>query len=141
MYSLRLIDSVTNTNVNITDVGFGISQILPIIVQSFKSNGDLILIEQPEIHIHPKLQAEMGSMFAEACENNNFIIETHSENILLRLKKMVRTGKLDKDKLSIIYVDKTEEGSICCPIRLDDNGDFVDKWPKGFFEESLEELF
>lgn len=141
VYSLRLIDSVTNTNVNITDVGFGISQILPIIVQSFKSNGDLILIEQPEIHIHPKLQAEMGSMFAEACENNNFIIETHSENILLRLKKMVRTGKLDKDKLSIIYVDKTEEGSICCPIRLDDNGDFVDKWPKGFFEESLEELF
>lgn len=141
VYSLRLVDAITNTNVNITDLGFGISQILPIIVQSFKSNGDLILIEQPEIHIHPKLQAEMGSMFAEACKNNMFIIETHSENLLLRLKKLVRTGKISNDQISIIYVDKTEQGSVCCPIRLDDNGDFIDKWPKGFFEESLEELF
>lgn len=141
VYSLRLIDSITKTNVNITDLGFGISQMLPIIVQSFKSNQDLILIEQPEIHIHPKLQAEMGSMFAEACNDNNFIIETHSENLLLRLKKLIRTGKFDKNKLSIIYVDKTNEGSICYPIRIDNNGDFIDKWPEGFFEENIEELF
>ena len=141
VYSLRLVDSTTNTNVNITDVGFGISQILPIIVQAFKSTDDLILIEQPEIHIHPKLQAELGSMLAEACKNNMFIIETHSENLLLRLKKLVKTKKIDKDDISIIYVDKNELGSICCPIRLDECGDFLDKWPKGFFEESFEELF
>lgn len=141
VYSLRLIDNTTKMNVNITDVGFGISQILPIVVQSFLEDNSTIMIEQPEIHIHPKLQAELGSLFAEACEQNNFIIETHSENLLLRLKKLVRTGKLDKDKLSIIYVDKTCEGSVCYPIRINDDGDFIDKWPKGFFEESLEELF
>ena len=80
-------------------------------------------------------------MFAEACKNNMFIIETHSENLLLRLKKLVRTGKLDKDDISIIYIDKNSSGSICCPIRLDENGDFIDKWPKGFFEEDFEEMF
>ena len=141
LYSIRLIDKITNVDVNITDVGFGISQILPIIVQSCKSKNNLILIEQPEIHIHPKLQAELGSMFAETCEDNMFIIETHSENLLLRLKKLVRQGKLDKDNLSIIYVDKDETGSVCYSIKLDENGDFIDKWPNGFFEESFEELF
>ncbi len=141
VYSLRLMDNTTKMNVNITDVGFGISQILPIIVQSFLEKTSTIIIEQPEIHIHPKLQAELGSMFAEACKNNMFIIETHSENLLLRLKKLVRTGKLDKDDISIIYIDKNSSGSICCPIRLDENGDFIDKWPKGFFEEDFEEMF
>ena len=141
VYSLRLVDNITKMNVNITDVGFGISQILPIIVQTCKSKNSTILIEQPEIHIHPKLQAELGSMFAETCEDNMFIIETHSENLLLRLKKLVRLGKLDKDNLSIIYVDKDETGSVCYPIKLDENGDFIDKWPNGFFEEDMEELF
>ncbi len=141
VYSLRLVDNITKMNVNITDVGFGISQILPIIVQSFLEKSSTIIIEQPEIHIHPKMQAELGSMFAEASKSNRFIIETHSENLLLRLKKLIRMGKLDKDDISIVYIDKNETGSICCPIRLDEEGNFIDKWPKGFFEEDFEELF
>lgn len=141
VYSLRLIDEVTNMNVNITDVGFGISQIMPIIVQSFLSENNIILIEEPEIHIHPKLQAELGSLFAEASEKNIFLIETHSENLLLRIKKLIRNKILDKNIVSIIYVDKDDTGSVCYPIRLDNNGDFIDKWPNGFFEEDIEELF
>ena len=46
-----------------------------------------------------------------------------------------------EEQISIIYVDKNERGSVCYPIRLDDNGDFIDKWPKGFFEENINELF
>ncbi len=90
------------------------------------------------------MQSELGSLFAKAIEepfNNIFVIETHSEKFTARIAKLVRTKKLSNDNISIIYVDKTKEGSICCPIRLDEEGKFIDKWPKAFFTEDFDELF
>ncbi|AGL00547.1 AAA family ATPase [Desulfoscipio gibsoniae] len=85
VFSLRLIDRNTGISVSPLDVGFGISQILPIIVQGLLSNSSVIIIEQPEIHIHPKLQATFGSFLEDCVKNNNnkFIIETHSEHLML----------------------------------------------------------
>ena len=127
------------------DLGSGIAQVLPIITQAFKSNGEMILIEEPEIHLHPKAQAELGGMFADAAKekNNTFIIETHSENLLLRLEKLIRHGELSKDDVSVIYVDKNENGSYCIPLELDAEGDIINisDVPDGFFEEGFDELF
>ncbi|OCR01475.1 hypothetical protein BCD67_18430 [Oscillatoriales cyanobacterium USR001] len=143
-FALRLIDKYTGVNVSLADVGFGISQVLPIIVQSMLSRESTLLIEQPEIHIHPRLQAELGSLLAECTKppfRNQFIIETHSEHLMLRLQKLIRKGELKPDDVSVIYVDRGSDGSKCLHLRLDEEGDFIDEWPDGFFEEDFNEIF
>ena len=144
LFALRLVDKDTGVNVSIQDVGFGISQVLPIIVQSMLSRNSTLLIEQPEIHIHPRLQAELGSLLAECIKppfENQFIIETHSEHLMLRLQKLIRNGELKPEDISVIYVDRGAEGSKCLHLRLDEEGDFIDEWPDGFFEEDFNEIF
>jgi hypothetical protein len=144
LFALRLVDKDTGVNVSIQDVGFGISQVLPIIVQSMLSRNSTLLIEQPEIHIHPRLQAELGSLLAECIKSpleNQFIIETHSEHLMLRLQKLIRKRELKPEDISVIYVDRGTEGSKCLHLRLDEEGDFIDEWPDGFFEEDFNEIF
>lgn len=144
VFALRLVDARTNTLVSILDVGFGISQVLPIIVQSLLSERNIILIEQPELHLHPRLQAELGSLFAEcisAPQQNQFIIETHSEHLILRLQRLIRQGALKPSDVSVLYATRDEAGSWCHQLRLDSEGDFIDEWPEGFFEEGYREMF
>ncbi|OLP17432.1 hypothetical protein BST81_16715 [Leptolyngbya sp. 'hensonii'] len=144
IFALRLVDQFTDVNVSMLDVGFGISQVLPIIIQSMASSGKIIMIEQPEIHIHPRLQTELGSLLAECIKEpfyNDFIIETHSEHLMLRLQKLIRKGELDVEDVSVIYVDRTADGAKCKLLRLDEEGYFIDEWPNGFFEEGYKERF
>lgn len=136
-------------------MGFGIGQLLPILVQGILSENKIIFIEQPEIHLHPRLQAELGNFFAEMAGRtgtapqpgleeeygNQFIIETHSENLILRLQTLIRKGKLKKEDVAVIYCDKTPDGTVATELRLNDDGEFIDPWPHGFFEESFDELF
>ncbi len=146
LFEVRLHDlRRTNKDVIVTlmDVGFGISQILPFIVQSLADHNRIISIEQPEVHIHPRLQADIGDLLANAItppHNNQFLIETHSEHLVLRMQRLVREKKLCKDDISILYVTREEEGSRVQRLRLDEDGDFIDNWPKGFFPERLREL-
>ena len=141
-------------DVTLPQVGYGISQLLPIIVQSILSRNDSILIEQPELHIHPKLQADLGDLFVKCIRkphHNQFLIETHSENLVLRLLRRIRETTEDNlenpelamtpDDLNILYILPTATGSECKLLRVDETGEFVDRWPKGFFEERAEELF
>jgi hypothetical protein len=143
VFAIRLIDKYTKVNVSLLDVGFGISQILPVIIQSVSSENKTIVIEQPEIHIHPRLQAQLGSLLAESVKyfGNRFIIETHSEHLLLRLKKLIRKGELTHEDIAVVYVDRGDSGSQCLELRLDSDGDFIDEWPNGFFDESFNEIF
>ena len=92
---LALIDQRTNTVVTHRDVGIGISQVLPVLVMAYGSHGKLLAMEQPEIHLHPALQAELGDVFIEAAlgeRDNTFILETHSEHLILRLMRRIREG-------------------------------------------------
>jgi hypothetical protein len=145
LYEIRLVDTLhrRNVEVGLLDVGFGISQMLPFIVQSLAANNQIITIEQPEIHVHPRLQADLGDLLAEAIGepyHNQFIIETHSEHLILRLQRLVRTKKLQPPDISVVAVRRGAEGSIAVPLRLDEEGDFMDEFPGGFFPERLREL-
>lgn len=129
--------------VGIPDVGFGLSQLLPLVVQSVMPTQRTICVEQPEVHVHPKLQADLGDLLAEAIRPpllNRFIIETHSEHLILRLQRLVREQKLNPSDLSVLYVTRGPEGALVYSLQVDEEGDFVDEWPDGFFPERLREL-
>ena len=142
VHEMVLVDKRSKTTVTHRDVGIGISQVLPVLVMAYASRGKLLAMEQPEIHLHPALQAELGDVFIESalgeCKNT-FILETHSEHLILRLLRRVREGKLSPDDIAVLYVQPTENGSSVVQIRVDEDGDFIDRWPGGFFEEAFSE--
>ena len=151
---LVLLDSRTNTRVSHRDVGIGISQVLPVLVSAYASKNNIVAIEQPEIHLHPKLQAELGDVFIKSAlgnQKNKFILETHSEHLILRILRRIREttdGELPEDLIplkpndvQIIYVQPTKKGVILHKISITDEGDFKEKLPNGFFPERAEELF
>ena len=93
LQELILIDRRTNTIVSHRDVGIGISQVLPVLVETSASAGKILTMEQPEIHLHPALQAELGDVFVQSAlggQNNRFILETHSEHLILRILRRIR---------------------------------------------------
>jgi hypothetical protein len=150
---LVLIDQRTKTVVTHRDVGIGISQVLPVLVMAYGSQGKLLAMEQPEIHLHPALQAELGDVFIEAAlgsRKNTFILETHSEHLILRLMRRMRetfqkkeTGlpALTPADVSILYIEPMGSGSIVREMPLNEMGDLMKSWPGGFFEEGLKEQF
>jgi predicted ATPase len=151
---LVLIDKRTDTMVSHRDVGIGISQVIPILVSCYGLSDALIAIEQPEIHLHPKLQAELGDVFIESAlgeQKNTFILETHSEHLLLRIMRRMRetyNNELPEgclpvrpEDVSILFVEADGEGSIVREMPLNKRGELVKAWPGGFFEEELDEIF
>ena len=141
------------------DVGVGISQMIPVVVGCLRDKAGILLIEQPELHIHPAIQVRLGDLFVYTSQSEkdyvnsqkSLLIETHSEHIILRILRRIRettenelppgaTG-LKPEDLSVIYVDKTEEGVQLRNLRVDEEGEFIDRWPKGFFDERTDELF
>ncbi len=142
-FAVRLVDTRRKERVDVAlpDVGFGISQLLPFIVQNLISEEQIISIEQPEVHVHPKLQADLGNLLAEAItRGNQFIIETHSEHLVLRLQRLVREKEIKPEDVSVIYISRGPDGAKSERLRLDEEGDFIDEWPNGFFPERLREL-
>jgi hypothetical protein len=145
LFEVRLVDTRRQSAVDvaISDVGFGVSQVLPFLVQCLAANNQLISIEQPEVHIHPKLQADLGDVLAHTIRppySNRFLIETHSEHLVLRIQKLVRDGTLKPEDISIVFATRDPDGSRIQQIRIDEEGDFIDDWPGGFFPERLREL-
>lgn len=140
--ALLLRDMRSGVAVTALDVGVGISQVLPVVVLTATARNRVLLIEQPELHLHPALQSELGDLFIESQESrkNQIIVETHSEHLLLRLQRRIREGTLDSDRVKVLYVTADETGSHILELRLDANGDFLDSWPNGFFDERLREM-
>lgn len=151
---LVLIDKRSQTPVSHRDIGIGVSQVLPILVSCYALSKTVIAIEQPEIHLHPRLQAEIGDVFIESAlgdQKNTFILETHSEHLLLRIMRRMRetcSGNLPEglppvrpEDISVLYVEPYGAKSVVQEMPLNKRGELVKAWPGGFFEEGLEEVF
>lgn len=157
-------DVLTGARVGVPDLGFGMSQVLPVLVNAaslldprLKGRfGHIIAVEQPELHLHPAMQAELGDVFIESAmgdRRSTLILETHSEHLILRILRRIREttadGKPGKDGLppvrpedvSVIYVQPGPNGSEIVELPVTPDGDFSRPWPKGFFAERAAELF
>lgn len=130
-----------NVTVELTDVGFGISQVLPIIVQALLSpENSITIIEQPEIHLHPKMQAWLTTVLVGISFENNkrFLIETHSDTIIKRLQLLMLDPnvKLDQKSLDIYHLERISSGKTTLTnVPLNDVGEI--SWPKGFMEVEI----
>ena len=153
LQDLVLIDKRTGAPVSHRDVGIGVSQVLPVLVSAYAWKDSLLAIEQPEIHLHPALQAELGDVFVQSAlgSGNTFIIETHSEHLLLRIMRRIRetsSGELKEgvpavrpEDVMVLFVDPDGPQSIVREMPLNERGELVKAWPGGFFEEGLREIF
>ncbi|MEI8374401.1 MAG: DUF3696 domain-containing protein [Planctomycetota bacterium] len=139
--------------VDIPDVGFGISQVLPVIVQSFYAPaGSILFIEQPELHLHPRAQARLADLFIEvlaAREDGKergiqLIIETHSEHFLNRLQRRIAESQpehpISSSKVAAYFAHSTGSESKLETLQLDEYGNIVN-WPEDFFGNSMQDLF
>ena len=153
-YEFSLVESGAETRLALQDVGYGISQFLPVLIHSFASKRRIIAIEQPEIHIHPKLQAELGDVFIESAlgrNKNTLLLETHSEHLLLRIMRRIRQtaeGKLPEgmtpvrpEDVALLFISPDPQGSVVQDIGLNERGELIKAWPGGFFEEGFNEMF
>jgi predicted ATPase len=124
----------------LTAVGVGVSQILPIIVMGLLApSHTLLLIEQPELHLHPKVQARLGDFFMGLAKcGKQCLIETHSENLISQLRyHIVQAGGQEKSDCLIYFVDQDERGAARFhPIEISPQGNILN-WPDGFFDETM----
>lgn len=125
--------------VSIADVGFGLSQVLPVVVALLVAEpGQLVYLEQPEIHLHPRAQAALAGVLADAANRGvRVVLETHSEFLLLAVQYLVADGKLSLDKVKLHWFSLREDGvTEVDSAGLDEAGAFGD-WPEDFSNVSL----
>ena len=134
--------------VKITDVGFGVSQVLPVLVQAFYCPpNSTVWMEQPEIHLHPQVQAELADVFISAIRareesgprNVQLIIESHSEHFLNRLQRRIAEGEITPDDIAIYFCKKTGSATELEPLELNLLGD-IENWPENFFGDEMADL-
>jgi len=149
--SIALWDLNNQVEVNLSDVGVGVSQLLPLVTATALDNKGLVACEQPELHVHPKVQVAIGDLLTQAGKDASFLIETHSEHLVLRLLRRIREtseGKLPigfapvkPSDVSVVFLENDSRGVQASRLPITSDGDFKSDWPGGFFEERDEELF
>lgn len=125
--------------INITDVGFGVSQILPVLVALLVAvPGQLVYLEQPEIHLHPRAQVALAQLLVDAANRGvKVVVETHSELLLLGIQSLVAEGHLLPEKVKLHWFTRREDGiTQVSSADLDETGAFGD-WPEDFADTSL----
>ncbi len=134
--------------VKLTDVGFGISQVLPALVQAFYAPPySTVWMEQPEVHLHPQVQAELADAFISAIQAREkgrsrhvqLVVESHSEHFLLRLQRRIAEGAVSPEDVAVYFANRTERGLDLEALRLNAYGE-IENWPDNFFGDDMGEL-
>lgn len=126
---------------NLRDVGIGVSQVLPVLTAAFFApSGSSVVLEEPEIHLHPLAQSLLAELFVEVSRKRNiqFIVETHSEHLFRRMQTLMARRTIEPEHCAMYFVERDKEGSHLRHLELDDYGR-VRNWPEQFFGDALGE--
>ncbi|CAI2512550.1 Uncharacterized conserved protein [Serratia fonticola] len=147
-YEVKVCSKGSESWVDLPDVGFGISQVLPVLVECFYAPKDsVILMEQPEIHLHPKAQAALADVMIDVIRskengfdrNIQLIIETHSEHFLRRLQRRIAEDEIDKEKVSAYFSDNSLSMPKLTALQIDSFGN-IQNWPDQFFGDDMGDI-
>lgn len=160
LYSLvvkRSLGSAQGQTDNIIDVGYGISQVLPIVTELLNSSGSqreeykgrnsgkkVFIMEQPELHLHPAAQADLAKLLVKSSNisrSRRILVETHSEHLIRKIQVLIADPQIpiDSDQVAFYYVEKDDDGnSHIRKMEINKNGQFIEPWPSGFFDKSYE---
>jgi len=127
--------------INLADTGFGYSQLIPVLAELYGApEGSLVLVEQPELHLNPRLAVWIGDALISAIEQGKTVlVETHSEHIVLRLRRRIAEGMLSPKQVALYFVHREGGQSHLTRIDLDEMGQPVKDWPRDFWGEDYEE--
>jgi predicted ATPase len=149
---LKVLAAQGGSELEPADLGVGISQVIPVITAAIHANRGIVAIEQPELHIHPAWQVVLGDLFLSQIRDKSlmFLIETHSEHLVLRMMRRMRETFSDQlppgaprselGDVGILYVESDQGRTIVREMPLNEAGELVKAWPGGFFEERLPEV-
>jgi len=142
LYQIRVRKTARSPEVLITDVGFGVSQILPVLVLCFYvPPHSIIVLEQPEIHLHPSVQAGLADVIVDAVRKRHVqvIVESHSEYLLQRLQRRIAEEEISPGETALYFCDTVGGSSTLLPLEVDIFGN-ITNWPKDFFGDSFGEM-
>lgn len=148
VYEVKVRTKGSEDWVNLPDVGFGISQVLPVLVQCFYAPaGSIILMEQPEIHLHPSAQSALADVMIDVINsrengkdrNIQLVIETHSEHFLRRLQRRIAEDFISQEKVSVYFANLTKTPATLDPLQIDMFGN-IKNWPENFFGDEMGDI-
>jgi len=142
IYQVRVQKTPFSAKVLITDVGFGVSQILPVLALCYYvPEGSILLLEQPEIHLHPSVQSGLADVLIDVVKNRRLqiIVESHSEHLLRRLQRRIADTTITPDQTALYFCEAGDAGSELRRLDVDLFG-LITNWPKDFFGDEFSEL-
>jgi hypothetical protein len=147
-FEVRVRSSPRAEEVKLTDIGFGVSQVLPVIVQAFYApSNSTVLMEQPEIHLHPRVQSALADLFIAAISAREegkprqvqLLVESHSEHLLRRLQRRIAEEKLSENQVALYFCYPGAGGAQIDQLEIDAYGNILN-WPPDFFGDELEDV-
>jgi predicted ATPase len=148
LYKVKVCAKGSKDGVDLPDVGFGVSQVLPVLVECFYAPpGSVILMEQPEIHLHPSAQSALADVIIDVINsrengvdrNIQLIIETHSEHFLRRLQRRIAENVVSQEKVSAYFANITKSPATLDPLQIDMFGN-IRNWPENFFGDEMGDI-
>ena len=142
-YEVRIQKSETSPAVTLTDIGYGLSDLLPMLVLCYYTpEGSILILEQPGVHLHPMAQAQLADLFLEVIIERNLqiLVESHSEHLLTRLQRRVAEKQISQDDVALYFCRNTDGESTIERLQVTESGD-IKNWPENFFGDVMGDMF